>query len=98
VTAIAKGPFMVKLEWVASGKERHPPVTYLEQLDSRATAIEKGMGILSRVQSLDLACVAAWWREVGPGESRESGRDGWHLVGRNTVPGGAGVPCGAPAG
>lgn len=94
----AKGPFIVKLAWVVSTKEHHPPVTYLDQLPSRAVAIEKGMASLTRRQSLDLACAAAWWREVGPGESRESGRDGWHLVGRNTVPGGAGVPCGAPAG
>jgi hypothetical protein len=71
VMAIAKGPFMVKLEWVASAKERHPPVSYLDQLPSRATAIEKAMESLSRLQSLDLACVAAWWREVGPGESRD---------------------------
>jgi hypothetical protein len=95
--SVAKGPFIVKLQWVVSEKEHHPPVSYLDQLASRATAIEKAMASLTRKQSLDLACVAAWWREVGTGECRESGQDGWHLVGRNPVPGGAGVPCGAPA-
>lgn len=93
----AKGPFIIKLQWVVSDREHHPPVSYLDQIPSRTTAIEKAMGSLTRQQSLDLACVAAWWREVAPGESRESGRDGWHLVGRNTAPGGAGVPCGASA-
>jgi hypothetical protein len=73
---MAKGPFIVKLQWAVSEKEHHPPVTYLDQLGSRATAIEKAMASLTREQNLDLACVAAWWREVGPGEPRESGGDG----------------------
>lgn len=89
--ANAKGPYIVKLEWHQTGGLPHPSVTFLEQCESSANAVDRGRRMLSSPQNPQLSCVAAWWRLVGPSEGRECGADDWHLIGRNTVPGGAGA-------
>lgn len=75
--ALARGPIVVRFDWVVSDGESHPERTYLDRVSSEPNALQAGRSALQLAARGSIRLAAAWWRPVGPGESQAEGTEEW---------------------